>query len=63
MNSKVLTGVDARKVLRGQKTKGKCGYFELMEPPIGSWFVWDHRGKELRGIRLDSEEAVKKWLL
>lgn len=35
----------------------QCGYFELMEPPIGSYFVWDHRGPKLGGV---SGRTVKK---
>ncbi len=65
MGNKVLTGLESRRVLRSEKTKGKCGYFKLLR--IGDqirWFVWDNRSEgKLRGIRLGSEEGCKKWLL
>jgi len=64
-NYQVLTGDEARKTLRQQKTKGRCGYFEMQY--IGGskklWFVWCNRGPELRGIRQNSEEACKRFLL
>ena len=64
MNNQVLTGTNARKALRSQKTKDKCGYFMMTRwDHIIRWFVWCHREKELRGIQLDSEEACKRWLL
>ncbi len=59
MDSKVLTGNEAREVLASEKTRGKCGYYE----GYTGWTAWDHRGLAKRGIHLDSEEAVKKWLL
>ena len=59
MTNVLLTGERARKALRQQRTKRLCGYFQYMT----SWFVWDHRGQDLRGIRKESEEGCKRWLL
>ena len=64
VDNQILTGEAARKALRQQKTKGKCGYFEMKLAQVNNqWFVWDHRGGELRGIRQPSEEACKRYLL
>ena len=68
MDNQVLTGIEARKALRHVETTGKCGYFEQQyikgcPNVVGRWFVWDHRyDEEVRGVRLDSEEACKRWL-
>lgn len=69
-NYQVLTGDEARKTLRQQKTKGRCGYFEMQYggafsgyEKLSRWFVWCNRGPELRGIRQNSEEACKRFLL
>ena len=59
MTNVLLTGVAARRAIRQHKTKNHCGYFRYMT----SWFVWCHRGAELRGIRKESEEACRLWLL
>lgn len=62
MNNQVLTGEEARKTLRSHKTEDRCGYFKHQHIG-GCWFVWDNRSPILEGVRQDSEEACKQYLL